>query len=610
MKKVLLVKPEKNDWFPLGYAYLVASWKQAGIDFDFIDLDKDPYHLLANSLVESDYMAVCAGGLIASYSGIKKIMSIAQAVVPSMPRIVGGPLTTNVPLKYIFADIGAHYATIGEGEETTVELIQHIAKYRICPSPSVRGTAWVQHDAPDGFSVAPSRPKPNIETLPDPDYSFWDYKWHRDHGKGSIPWNLMPVLTGRGCIGSCAFCSPPAGKYRCRSPKSVVSEIERCAHKFDAKHLYFADEMFFNDSEKIAEFCSLYKEMGTPYTWSCNMRVDGPIDSLALMREHGCTNIYFGFESVNDRVLAEMKKRTTHEMQKKAIAVAKSAGIFWQALWMVGNYSETLEEMRQSFAFFREHHQTCPALLITYPGTLNYSRAQNAQLVEDELAYIESLGDLFIGPVFQRLTKFIHKDLPYLNISAMETDQLFKAYCEEVSLLTQAMEITSPRFVTQLDGSPHVEGLCPHCGNLVILSVPEGQPFNIHGTRCPHCNPMWLNVSPLKLDVFQEQISAKKLSALHSKQHVVILDHSEHMAFFFVMKNHLGLDASKIGGFIQTASYTSKNIFYYPVVAVDALPPETDCVLIVASTEATQETERFLQRNLPTHIELIDLTKP
>lgn len=609
MSKILLVKPNRNYWFPLGYAYLVAAWKHADIAFDFIDLDKDSINLIDKYLSRHNYTAICTGGMIASYTSIRRILTKTREILPTLPRIVGGPITTNLPLRYIFDDIKADFAVIGEGEESSVELIAHIARHGTLPCPMIRGVAWKDHRNPQGFASSPPRPKPDLDILPEPDYSFWDFSWHKTNGQASIPWGLMPVLTGRGCVGNCSFCSPPAGAYRSRSPQSVVAEIRHAAEQFEARQIYFADEMFFHDPVKIEEFCNLYKKAGIPFTWSCNMRIDGPLESLSLMREHGCTNVYFGFESVNDRVLAAMKKRTTHAMQLRAISSAEHAGVYWQALWMVGNYSETLEEMRQSFAFFRKHHQTCPALLITYPGTLNYARARKMGLLKEELSYIETLGDSFIGPVFQRFTKFIHGDLPYLNISGMGQDKFFKAFLTEVSLLVQAMEIIQPRAVTKQTESRVIEGLCPHCGNLVSLTLLPGQPFNIHSTRCPHCNPSWLHASPLKLDFFRQHISESELFLLRSKKHIVILDHDENTAFFFVMKNHLELHSEQITGFIRTPGFNTRHIFYYYVYDIHNLPPETDCVLIVATTENTIILEQQLRSTLDSQILLLDFSK-
>ena len=65
MLQVLLVKPWGNTWFPIGYAYLVAAWNKAGIQVDFVDLDKDTLETLAANLQQSTYTAICAGGRVA-----------------------------------------------------------------------------------------------------------------------------------------------------------------------------------------------------------------------------------------------------------------------------------------------------------------------------------------------------------------------------------------------------------------------------------------------------------------------------------------------------------------------------------------------------------------
>ena len=99
--RVLLVKPEKNLWFPVGYAYLYAVWRRAGFHIDFVDLDKDSLKEVEDFLHASHYTAVCAGGLIPSYSSIREIMRLAAHTAPQVARVVGGPLVNNIPLHYL-----------------------------------------------------------------------------------------------------------------------------------------------------------------------------------------------------------------------------------------------------------------------------------------------------------------------------------------------------------------------------------------------------------------------------------------------------------------------------------------------------------------------------
>ncbi len=606
MIHILLVKPWGNTWFPIGYAYLVAAWKKAGIRVDFTDLDKDTLETLSANLQQSTYTAICAGGMVASYNCLKRIMQLAHREAPDVPRVIGGPITTNIPLKYIFNDIGANFAVIGEAEESSVMLLEHIAQHGAAPSPFIPGTAWASNALEEGAFRGIKAKKPDIETLPFPDYSFWEYKWHSAQMNASIPYDLFPVLTGRGCVGNCSFCSPPAGKYRSRAPKSVIKEIVSLASTRAITRIYFSDEMFFNSAEKITDFCAEYKKMGSPYTWACNMRVDGPIECLPMMREHGCTNISFGFESVCDRVLTAMNKRTTHAMQLAALQAAKEAGIYVQALWMVGNYSETEEEMCKSFAFFRSLRQTAPATLITYPGTLNYTRACKAGLIQDELAYIQALEDLFLEPTFLRFTKFIHGHLPYLNISAMSNETFFSTYFAQMALLVQSMEILDPYFVQGPDNTPFVEGLCPHCKNTVRLRAPQGQPFNIHAPRCPHCNPLWLHVSPFNLSEFNGVLTDIDRQTLKMKMNIIIIDDNEHSAHFFMLKNYLQLNARHILGFVRTSGFTQDYVFSHPVFDLEAIPDNVDCIFVAAVTEKTQSAVQYVEDRMPPNIPVIN----
>lgn len=603
--RLLLVKPEKNLWFPIGYAYLYAVWKRAGFHIDFVDLDKDKLSDVEKFLRTSHYTAVCAGGLIPSYCSIRDIMHLAANTVPQVARVVGGAMVNNLPLHYLFDDVGAHYAIKGEGEESSVALFKQIACCGIKPYPEIPGVYSKDSESPEGWSGGFARPVLDLSTIPTPDYSFWNQKYHIAHS-GAITYDLFPVITGRGCLGSCAFCSPPAGVYRSRNPLEVVQEISSLNKTHDVKKIYFTDEMFFDNYEKIKIFCSAYKKMNISYQWECNMRVDGPLDALSMMHDHGCTHVNFGFESVNDRVLSAMKKRTTHDMQLKAVAAAERAGIIWQALWMAGNYSETKGELQESFDFFRSKHQVVPAILVTYPGTLNWIRAKKKNLIKDELNYIENLQPLFVGPLFSRLSRMINGRLPYLNISAMDNLTFFSTYITNTALQIQGMEIVDHHLEGESDAL-QVKGKCPKCGVEVTIPVQRTQPFNIHLTRCPHCLPMWLHVSPLKLACFTAKL-AQLPSVLQSMRRIAVLDDNEHAAAFFVLKNYIGLRDDQVGCFIKTAGFSSGNVLFTPVLAAEeVLASEMfDCILVVAHTDRTREIASFLRQQIRLDMQFVD----
>ncbi len=602
---VLLVKPSQNTWFPIGYMYLVAAWRLLNIKIDFIDLDIDNLEHIIQHMQNNTYTAVCAGGMVSSYASIKDIFSTVKTSSKTTPCIVGGPLATNISLEHIFDHLGADFAVLGEAEESSGALLLHLAS-NTSALPKIAGVVHknIRTKQIDNGFIPPI--KPNIHTLPYPAYDFFSTPKEED---AEIPMQLTPIATGRGCIGSCAFCKPPHGQYRKRNALAVINEIEHHLKTQHIDNIYFYDEMFFADAADIHEFCKLYKKKGFNMPWQCNMRVDGPLDALDIMADSSCTHISFGFESVCDRVLKAMNKRTTHAMQLAAIDASKRAGLFWRPLWMVGNYSETKNEMQKSYDFFRTNLPIAPAVLITYPDTLNYKRAQKEGIFDsinphDEISYITKLSDCFIGSLFPRITKFMHAKLPYLNISAMPTQELFDIMNSENSKITQAMLGLNP----QISQNNTVSCICPTCKNRIALMSPKGQPFNIHATRCPYCHPLWLHVSPMSLKPFQEKICNSDIQKLLSKKRIAIIDDNETTAAFFLMKNLLQINWNTIACFIKTDGYKGEHVFHIPVCNVESLPFDVDCILTVAKTQKTRHIIERMQKSIPSDVLVLDFS--
>lgn len=132
-KKVLLIKVHKDSWFSPAYGYLVASWKKADIEFELIDLYRNPTFDVNARCAKGDILAVAFGGATPLYSEFKKNTCSIKERFPNIPCILGGPILNSIPLEFMFRKIPFDYGVIGEGEITSVELIKHIADYDTPP---------------------------------------------------------------------------------------------------------------------------------------------------------------------------------------------------------------------------------------------------------------------------------------------------------------------------------------------------------------------------------------------------------------------------------------------------------------------------------------------
>ena len=91
------------------------------------------------------------------------------------------------------------------------------------------------------------------------------------------------------------------------------------------------------------------------------------------MKRSKCYRVSFGFESGNDEVLKAFGKggRATIEQARKAVKMAKNAGIDSNGYFMVGLSADTKETMDETIEFAR----TIPvdmmkcSICIAFPGT-------------------------------------------------------------------------------------------------------------------------------------------------------------------------------------------------------------------------------------------------
>lgn len=101
--------------------------------------------------------------------------------------------------------------------------------------------------------------------------------------------------------------------------------------------------------------------------WGANARVDNvSLDLFKLAKESGCRQITFGFESASQRILDILNKGTTVEQNKRAIELCKSVGIIPQGTFMIGNPTETLEDIQATQQFIEEH-DVVAGICITTP---------------------------------------------------------------------------------------------------------------------------------------------------------------------------------------------------------------------------------------------------
>jgi anaerobic magnesium-protoporphyrin IX monomethyl ester cyclase len=188
-----------------------------------------------------------------------------------------------------------------------------------------------------------------LQALPVPDFSVFSLD------KYLYPRHIMPLplRLSKGCYWSrCSFCGVnPSTKSRNDQPPAdfLIDLIEEIINQTGIHYFYFTDDAANPDI--LAEICGELIKRNRKITWSSNMRFDKrlSLEKLALLRQGGCDNLWFGLESYCDRILKLMKKGTNKQLVRKIISNTFWSGIDCNVYMILGFPTETKEEAVYSF---------------------------------------------------------------------------------------------------------------------------------------------------------------------------------------------------------------------------------------------------------------------
>ncbi|MCJ7501180.1 B12-binding domain-containing radical SAM protein [bacterium] len=285
-----------------------------------------------------------------------------------IPVVLGGPHVTFLP------DEGLEHADMvvrGEGEVPILALAQSFEGDH--DLSQVPGLSW----RTNGRTVHNPVPEKlvDLNDLPPPDLSLI----HGYKKKNSLASRVIPIQTTRGCPYGCDFCSVTGmfgRKLRRQNPKSVVKMLEGYRHLGRLAFIY--DDNFTADKTHAREICRLIIEAALDMDWSTQVRLEAARDTELLehMYEAGCRTVFIGFESVNQRALAESRKSQSVAEMAGAVRAFRRAGIDVHGMFIYGLESEGSRDLEATLKFALNTPITTAQFLILtpFPGTEQLDR--------------------------------------------------------------------------------------------------------------------------------------------------------------------------------------------------------------------------------------------
>jgi anaerobic magnesium-protoporphyrin IX monomethyl ester cyclase len=195
---------------------------------------------------------------------------------------------------------------------------------------------------------------------------------------------MFYLTTTRGCVYWCEFCAAVrmfGRRYRMRSVKNVVDELEYLHKTFGGKYYTFCDDAFTVDQARTEELCNEIKKRGLQIQWNCGTRVDMVTkELLQLMKDTGCASVWFGVESGAQKVLDNMHKGISTEQTIRTVGWVRELGLRPTPNVLLGFPGETKETAWKTIKFAEKISPDEIAyynIATPYPGTPMYDNVIN-----------------------------------------------------------------------------------------------------------------------------------------------------------------------------------------------------------------------------------------
>jgi anaerobic magnesium-protoporphyrin IX monomethyl ester cyclase len=353
---------------PLGLGYLAAVLEQNGYKVDVIDCQalNISFEEAKRELSKRKPDIVGLTSTTLTYKSALKIIKIAKEALPNCLTLLGGVHVTFWDEEALQECPQLDVVVRKEGENTFLELIQ-----RLEAGKSFDGVLGITYRK--GGKTVKTEDRPYIEdldSLPFPAHHLWPLDRLKKYG------NVMfPLMTSRGCVFWCEFCSAVrmfGRRFRMRSPKNVVDEMEHLHKTYGADTFTFYDDAFTVDQSRVEEICRELHARNLKVTWDCGTRVDMVTkELLQKMKDAGCIAVWFGVEAGSQRVIDAMGKGFTANKTKTAFKAAKEVGLMTIASVVFGFPGETRESAMETVKLVEEIDPDDIGYYIAtpYPGT-------------------------------------------------------------------------------------------------------------------------------------------------------------------------------------------------------------------------------------------------
>jgi anaerobic magnesium-protoporphyrin IX monomethyl ester cyclase len=486
MDEITLINPnlilQENDLFttgivymPVGLAYFAGALEAQGYSVRVIDaFGENPNqwrreaNFIFRGLTPDDVVqrlsretrtVVLYAINLTYHRSLVDILKRVKVSRPDLPVIVmeNTQAVTAYSLRQVQDELytaGADYVLTGEAEQRGVELIRAVLAGDAAALKQLDGIGW-RKDGQTHYTP-PARKIEDLDALPLPSWALFPltHYWALRYAHGPLhTGKYLPMLTSRGCPYPCKFCVIPETndlKWRSRSAKHVVNEMQILSQQFQLREFHLEDvDPTINDG-RIREICQEIESRGLDVVWKIcagtKVETIRSEETVELMARAGCRYISISPESGSPRVLKLINKPFDLDHAKKLIKKMDAVGIRSQACFVVGFPGEEDADRAMTLQMVKDLtrlgvDEIAVFIITPVPGSAIFPEFQG----------FEDYSQLTFSPAWRKDYRRLNRFRLKLYATFLGNKLLFHPF----KFLVQPFHFLARRFETKMEMAPY-----------------------------------------------------------------------------------------------------------------------------------------------------------